>query len=214
MAVTWRLKKKIVTQPTLLAQIDQIRVQIYPRLLIPRSILLCITINQSIGNMSGVVSWLAKTAVNAVVGSGHVSSASGGGSAGDAATGTVVPIAGKRVRILKQLGEGGYAFVYSVEDVDSPGQLYALKRLICQDEQAVKVAEKEIRLMKRFNDPNIVQFYGACRKDLAKSVLHFTSRYHSAPLIHELMIWGCVVLCCVVVCRVVLIAEVGRNFSY
>jgi hypothetical protein len=41
---------------------------------------------------------------------------------------------------------GGYAFVYAVEDVDT-GKMYALKRMMCQDEMAVKLADKEIRLM-------------------------------------------------------------------
>lgn len=76
-----------------------------------------------------------------------------------------IPINGYKVRICEQLGEGGFAFVYRCEDEHGNG--YALKRILCQDEASVKIAEKEIRVLTKFGGgthPHIVRFYGACKK--------------------------------------------------
>ncbi len=49
---------------------------------------------------------------------------------------------GKRVVVMKdKLGEGGYSFVYLVED-SSTGEQFALKRCIAADANAAALAEK------------------------------------------------------------------------
>ena len=54
---------------------------------------------------------------------------------------------GERTVIIKeQLGEGGFAFVYSVEDA-ATGQPMAMKRMLCQDKEARDIAEKEIAML-------------------------------------------------------------------
>ena len=47
---------------------------------------------------------------------------------------------GRRFRVVRQLGEGGFAFVYLVREVpDTRGEDFALKRLILHEEEHVQV---------------------------------------------------------------------------
>lgn len=67
--------------------------------------------------------------------------------------------------MCEQLGEGGFAFVYRCED--EQGREFALKRILCQDEASVKIAEKELRILTKFGEEknqHIIRFYGACKK--------------------------------------------------
>ena len=41
-------------------------------------------------------------------------------------------IAGKRIEEVDILGEGGYGFIFKVQDLDNPSKRYALKKMICQ----------------------------------------------------------------------------------
>jgi serine/threonine protein kinase len=63
---------------------------------------------------------------------------SAGGGAATAAAGQEFELNGRRLRVVRQLGEGGYSFVYLVREVDMAGgggllptgtQVYALKRV-------------------------------------------------------------------------------------
>lgn len=65
--------------------------------------------------------------------------AGGGAAGGGSAVGQEYEVGGRRLRVIRQLGEGGYSFVYLVKLVQgdglaaaSPGTdtLYALKRVI------------------------------------------------------------------------------------
>ncbi len=42
------------------------------------------------------------------------------------------------LKVKKSLGEGGFGYVYLVKDKPT-GQRYALKRILCQDAQALQV---------------------------------------------------------------------------
>jgi hypothetical protein len=60
-----------------------------------------------------------------------------GGGAATAAAGQEFELNGRRLRVVRQLGEGGYSFVYLVREVEAEGggllptgtQVYALKRV-------------------------------------------------------------------------------------
>ena len=79
-------------------------------------------------------------------------------------------INGQTYRITKLLDEGGYSFVFTVRDVDS-GKEYALKRLLIQEEEMMKVAMNEIKVMEQVNGhPNIINFEGY--KKIAKGNNH------------------------------------------
>ncbi|KAG9394604.1 Protein kinase domain [Carpediemonas membranifera] len=60
-------------------------------------------------------------------------------------------------RIVKQIGEGGFSYVFLVRDVRT-NQQFALKQMICSDPRSVEIAEKEIYLLKRLQDcSNVVE---------------------------------------------------------
>jgi len=75
-----------------------------------------------------------------------------------------IPFGRAKVKIVKQLGEGGYAFVYLVEDINS-GRKYAMKRMLAADAEARAVAQTEIKVMKSFKGAkNLVKYYDSCMK--------------------------------------------------
>mmetsp|Transcript_41798 Transcript_41798/g.67883 ORF Transcript_41798/g.67883 Transcript_41798/m.67883 type:complete len:737 (-) Transcript_41798:167-2377(-) len=77
-----------------------------------------------------------------------------------------IPINGSRVRILKELGSGGYAFVYLVEDIHT-GKKYALKKMTAGDSETKQVAKMEIKIMRSYKKaPNLVRYYNSCMKQI------------------------------------------------
>ena len=62
--------------------------------------------------------------------------------------GSVVEVDNLQVQITKQLGEGGYAFIYAARDVAS-GKTFALKRFLVHEESKVNEVVQEISLMKQ-----------------------------------------------------------------
>ena len=85
-----------------------------------------------------------------------------GGAAGG---GEELDLGGRRLRIIKKLGEGGYSFVYlareippsSVMDVSVPaGQLFALKKVLAGGAEQLAEARHEIDAMRRLRHPNLL----------------------------------------------------------
>lgn len=65
--------------------------------------------------------------------------------------------------MVKKIAEGGYSFVYLVEDLHN-GQPFALKRCIASDNHANELVLKEINLLKKLaaiNNPYIVGYHGS-----------------------------------------------------
>ncbi|KAL7272304.1 Serine/threonine-protein kinase env7 [Rhizina undulata] len=61
----------------------------------------------------------------------------------------------KSFKILRLLGEGGFSYVYLVQD--NSGQLYALKKIRCPfGQESVQRAMKEVEAYKLFSHPNII----------------------------------------------------------
>ena len=80
----------------------------------------------------------------------------------DALVGSIVDVGGHKVIVRKRVGEGGFAFVYKVEDVNDNSKKYALKRLLAIDSEKRNVIVKEISLMKSLSGhDNIVRFVAA-----------------------------------------------------
>lgn len=76
-------------------------------------------------------------------------------------------IEGLELRFLKLLDEGGFSYVYATEDVRT-GNSYAVKRLLVQDEDTLKLVKKEIKIMKKLGKhPNIIGFVAT--KEVNKS---------------------------------------------
>ena len=53
-------------------------------------------------------------------------------------------------------GAGGFAYVSSAEDC-ATGELFAVKRMLCQDREARDIAEKEIQMLVRNTQNNGTQ---------------------------------------------------------
>ncbi|GAA5821526.1 hypothetical protein JCM11251_000891 [Rhodosporidiobolus azoricus] len=64
---------------------------------------------------------------------------------------------GRTYKVLRLLGEGGFAYVYLAQDQAS-GRLFALKKIRCPlGSESVKAALKEVEAYKRFRHPNIIR---------------------------------------------------------
>jgi len=71
----------------------------------------------------------------------------------------------RTVQIKEQLGEGGFAYVYSVVDVTS-GETLAMKKMVCQDREAREVAETEIKVMRQLRGhPHIIKYISSCKRE-------------------------------------------------
>mmetsp|Transcript_30914 Transcript_30914/g.51707 ORF Transcript_30914/g.51707 Transcript_30914/m.51707 type:complete len:848 (+) Transcript_30914:163-2706(+) len=70
-----------------------------------------------------------------------------------------IVINGKKFKEINQIGEGGFAFVYDVMSVNKgdKGEHYALKRMICQTEEQLSEAKKEIDTMVKIKHANILR---------------------------------------------------------
>eukprot|EP00002_Diphylleia_rotans_P013170 TRINITY_DN2566_c0_g1_i1.p1 TRINITY_DN2566_c0_g1~~TRINITY_DN2566_c0_g1_i1.p1 ORF type:complete len:315 (-),score=58.39 TRINITY_DN2566_c0_g1_i1:532-1476(-) len=77
----------------------------------------------------------------------------------------LVVIDGKRYRTLQLLGEGGFSFVYLVEELSS-GKRYALKKILAQDREQIESAHQEIEVHKIFGKhPNVLKLLGYTTRD-------------------------------------------------
>ncbi|XP_058402474.1 cyclin-G-associated kinase isoform X3 [Diceros bicornis minor] len=87
-----------------------------------------------------------------------------GGAAGRDQTdfvGQTVELGELRLRVRRVLAEGGFAFVYEAQDLES-GREYALKRLLSNEEEKNRAIIQEVCFMKKLSGhPNIVQFCSA-----------------------------------------------------
>eukprot|EP00794_Sanderia_malayensis_P008283 gene8283-9167_t len=75
--------------------------------------------------------------------------------------GQQVELGEQKLKIKKVLGEGGYGFVFSAQDLSS-GKSYALKRLMASDDAAKNGIMHEISVLKKLRGhPNIIKFIAA-----------------------------------------------------
>ncbi|KAI8069565.1 kinase-like domain-containing protein [Gongronella butleri] len=67
-----------------------------------------------------------------------------------------ISINGRAYRIIKLLGEGGFAFVYLAQD--GSGNLYALKKIRCTlGTEEADLAQREVNIYRLFEHPNIIR---------------------------------------------------------
>ena len=81
-----------------------------------------------------------------------------------------------KLAIYQKIGEGAFAFVYKVKLLSNTGstfsstfrtsfennnsQYFAVKKMICQTEEHVDLAAKEIRVMMEIQHPNVIPLLG------------------------------------------------------
>lgn len=68
----------------------------------------------------------------------------------------IISIKGRKFIIQKQIGEGGFSFVYLVQDPHT-NQSFAIKKTNCQSEELVNATTKEIEILKNFRNENLLR---------------------------------------------------------
>lgn len=71
----------------------------------------------------------------------------------------------KKYKVNGQIGEGGFAFVYSVKSLEktSKNTNYAVKRVLCQTEEQLEEANLEIKLLSTIRSNYILPLLDSCR---------------------------------------------------
>ncbi|XP_078184737.1 serine/threonine-protein kinase 16 isoform X2 [Callithrix jacchus] len=77
--------------------------------------------------------------------------------------GTVI-IDNKRYLFIQKLGEGGFSYVDLVEGLHD-GHFYALKRILCHEQQDREEAQREADMHHLFNHPNILHLVAYCLRE-------------------------------------------------
>ncbi|KAL4688754.1 hypothetical protein H8959_005006 [Pygathrix nigripes] len=77
--------------------------------------------------------------------------------------GTVI-IDNKRYLFIQKLGEGGFSYVDLVEGLHD-GHFYALKRILCHEQQDREEAQREADMHRLFNHPNILRLVAYCLRE-------------------------------------------------
>ncbi|KAH8929291.1 Pkinase-domain-containing protein [Atractiella rhizophila] len=98
---------------------------------------------------------------------------------------------GRTFKILKLLGEGGFSYVYLVEDTTS-GRQFALKKIRCPlGSDSVKSAMKEVEAYRRFRHPNIIRCLDSCvvqdKENGEGKIIYLFLPYYSKGNIQSLM---------------------------
>lgn len=60
------------------------------------------------------------------------------------------------VRVLRQVGEGGFSFVYVAEEIRNPGKIHALKMIRAQNPEQLSNAKREIEMQNKLHHPNLL----------------------------------------------------------
>ncbi|CAB1103443.1 unnamed protein product [Ectocarpus sp. CCAP 1310/34] len=92
------------------------------------------------------------------------------------------------VRLKRSLGEGGFAFIHLVEDVNT-GRLLVLKRSSLQSHEGRVIYEKEASIMRSLAHPNIVQIVTAVELQSSKTgaiLMEFCPRGHLLEALNSL----------------------------
>uniref|UniRef100_A0A069DZQ8 Cyclin-G-associated kinase n=1 Tax=Panstrongylus megistus TaxID=65343 RepID=A0A069DZQ8_9HEMI len=99
---------------------------------------------------------------------GYFSSSSSAG-INNELVGQLVEVGSVKLRVKKVIAEGGFAFVFIAQAIDT-GKEYALKRLLAADEEASQTIIQEINVLKKLSGhPYIIQFVAASYLDKSQT---------------------------------------------
>lgn len=79
----------------------------------------------------------------------------------------VYNVNGHTLQVVKELGEGGFATVYAVQDVYTK-ENYALKRVVTNDATQKALVDKEINIMQTLHHPNLIELVGYSCNPIAR----------------------------------------------
>ncbi|MCL7023491.1 hypothetical protein MKW94_024300 [Papaver nudicaule] len=84
--------------------------------------------------------------------------------------GRTVDIGNLKVNIRNVIAEGGFSSVYLARDINHSSQQYALKHIICNDQESVDLVMKEISVMKSLKGhPNVVSLQAQTILDMGRT---------------------------------------------
>ncbi|KAK4253657.1 hypothetical protein QN277_010304 [Acacia crassicarpa] len=84
--------------------------------------------------------------------------------------GRSIDVGNLKVNVLKAIAEGGFSSVYLVRDAVHMSKQYALKHMICNDEESLELVKKEISVMKSLKGhPNVVTLYAHAVLDMGRT---------------------------------------------
>ncbi|KAL2330885.1 hypothetical protein Fmac_018466 [Flemingia macrophylla] len=96
--------------------------------------------------------------------------------------GRTVDVGNLKIHVVKAIAEGGFSCVYLARDAVHMSKQYALKHIICNDEESLGLVKKEISVMKVLvGHPNVVTLHAhtifdMCRTKEAFLVMEFCER--------------------------------------
>ncbi|KAJ4711689.1 Protein kinase superfamily protein [Melia azedarach] len=84
--------------------------------------------------------------------------------------GRAIDVGNLKIHVRNVIAEGGFSCVYSARDAVHASKQYALKHMICNDEESLELVMKEISVMKSLKGhPNIVTLYAHTILDMGRT---------------------------------------------
>ncbi|GAV78255.1 Pkinase domain-containing protein [Cephalotus follicularis] len=84
--------------------------------------------------------------------------------------GRFVDVGNLKIHVRNAIAEGGFSCVYLARDIVHASKQYALKHIICNDEESMELAMKEISVMKSLKGhPNVVTLYAHTILDMGRT---------------------------------------------
>ena len=84
--------------------------------------------------------------------------------------GRSLDVANLKLHVRNAIAEGGFSFVYLAKDALHASKHYALKHIICNDQESLDLVIKEISVMKSLQGhPNVVTLYAHTILDLGRT---------------------------------------------
>ncbi|XP_068652783.1 uncharacterized protein [Aristolochia californica] len=84
--------------------------------------------------------------------------------------GRTVDIGNFKVHVKNIVAEGGFSCVYAARDAINPSKQYALKHIICNDEESLDLVKKEVSVMKSLmGHPNVVTLHSHAIFDMGRT---------------------------------------------
>ncbi|KAI4323361.1 hypothetical protein L6164_022974 [Bauhinia variegata] len=84
--------------------------------------------------------------------------------------GRIIDVGNLKINVQKAIAEGGFSCVYLARDAVHLSKQYALKHIICNDEESLELVKKEISVLKSLRGhPNIVTLYAHTIFDMGRT---------------------------------------------
>lgn len=84
--------------------------------------------------------------------------------------GRVIDVGTLKINVLKAIAEGGFSCVYLARDAVHMSKQYALKHIICNDEESLQLVKKETSVMKSLvGHPNVVTLHAHAIFDMGRT---------------------------------------------